>query len=118
MSSFQKTRLQKRKTKTTMLQVVNDIPTEEFDDYYQKCLENKKRRLNAKNLETEGNEMADNEDKLSGTTEVNNYSFGFNFSEYGEMSEESNENGDDYEEWLTNEEIDRAFEEAERWSDF
>ena len=116
MSSYQKTRLQKRKTKTAMLQVVNDISTEEFDNYYQKCLENKKHRLNAKQLQTEENEMVDTEDRLSGNTELDDCSFGYNFSEYEEMSGKLNE--DDYEHWLSNEEIDRAFEEAERWSDF
>ncbi len=72
------------RAKTIMSQISfeNDITNQEFDDYYQRCLQKKRLRIVIRPLE---------EEKY--------------FDE-------------DYEDILTVEEIDRAFEEAEKWSDF
>tara|TARA_Y100000590_G_scaffold418698_1_gene519743 strand:+ start:128 stop:460 length:333 start_codon:yes stop_codon:yes gene_type:complete len=110
MSSYQKTRVEKRKTKSMMLQVENDIPTEEFDHYYQKCLENKKRRLQAKQLKTETTVEEEVAHQPTATHTLTNEKY------FGEG--EGYIDDEEYEEMFSNEEIDRAFEEAERWSDF
>ena len=106
MSSYQKTRNQKRAQKYQNLTPENDISTQEFDSYYQRCLKNKRRRLDQKLLNTEvfSEKEKSKEVQVNENQKVDNQ-WSYTFDE-------------EYEEYCTNEEIDRAFEEAERWADF
>jgi hypothetical protein len=106
MSSYQQTRTQKRAQKYQNLTPENDISTQEFDSYYQRCLQNKKLRLDNKLLNTEqfSEEETNTEVQVDKDKEADcEWSHTFDM---------------EYEEYCTNEEIDRAFEEAERWADF
>lgn len=115
MSSYQKTRNEKRTNKFMTLWVENDIPVEEFNHYYQKCQENKKQRLQAKQLKTETTVTKEEVHKPTGTQTATNDVTAFDCSKYVDKYDDDY---NEYEEWYNNEEIDRAFEEAERWSDF
>ena len=86
---------------------INDISNKEFDNYYQKCQE----RKHLKNI---SNTIFKNLDYGYDSDVVDN-----NFRESNDVDEmEIQKNINDYDDYLTNEEIDAAFEEAEKWSDF
>ena len=106
MSSYQKIRHQKRKMKQETQVVKNDISNQEFDSYYQQCIQNKKQRLNQKKLLSQDDNEKLNQEEFSSCFSENNYQ---NWKE--------TDQGNPYENY-TDEEIDRAFEEAERWADF
>ena len=109
MSQF-KTQGQKIKQNIKNDMYINDITNEEFDTYYQKCQERKYLK------------------NISNTIYKNHYSTNSNdFDMLDNMFKESSDDIDfsekvdiqnDYDEYPTNEEIDVAFEEAEKWSDF
>ena len=103
MSTYQKTRNQKRKLKQAQLMVCcqEDYNPEEFDSYYQKCLQQIKEK-HAKQIKKETAEESEHNYSESVTTY------------YGDGLEDKD--GD--EDFYTKEEIDLAFAEAERWSDF
>ena len=115
MSSYQQNRIQKRKQKYQKLNEGNDTSNQEFDSYYHRCLLNKKQRLDQKLLNTEDFSGKAKLAKSKIPSVANN-------STNDELKQHtykwSHTSEDEYQEWYTNEEIDRAFEEAERWSDF
>ena len=129
MSSYKQTINQKRNTKQAAQIIDNDMSNLEFDDYYQECLANKNRKQRkamhvSQNTEsqTQGNRLeqkilikfSDVVEKFEEEPEKE--------SDKGFFDEEVNLEWDNYYqnryENYTDEEIDRAFEEAERWADF
>ena len=129
MSSYKQTINQKRNTKQAAQIIDNDMSNLEFDDYYQECLANKNRKQRkamhvSQNTEsqTQGNRLeqkilikfSDVVEKFEEVPEKE--------SDKGFFDEEVNLEWDNYYqnryENYTDEEIDRAFEEAERWADF
>ena len=100
-----------------------NIDVEEVDTYYQKCMENKMKRL----LQNITN-IPDSE-KVSSFSEQQNYKSNSdgNQNDFDAYHEDNFQNEytdfnsfveQEAEEEYTNEEIDAAFEEAERWADF
>lgn len=88
---------------------INDISNKEFDTYYLKCQQRK-------HLNNISNTIFKKEDFAYGNESdvLDNV-----FKESNDIEEMEIQNFmNDYDDYLTNEEIDAAFEEAEKWSDF
>ena len=119
MSSYQQTRKQKRNLKQNIQfsALENDISNDDFDTYYQKCQVQKKLRLQSQETVVE-----DSDTNSSGYSSASSLSPSPSpaLSTYEDEDEVDGgvwHENDEYD-YLTNEEIDRAFYEAEKWSDF
>ena len=106
----------------------NDISPDEFDAEYQRCLacKNQKSQI-LKDISNEMNKISYDkyyqdiyQQEAQGDEMVNNTNMIQTYPTYEDNESWQEEEFDeaDYEEELTNEEIDAAFAEAERWSDF
>lgn len=146
MSSYLKNRQQKRNLKENMLfsTLKNDISNEDFDAYYQRCQTQKKLRIQSQETVVEDSDTNSSEYSSTSSSpapysyedsesndEMNTYLESGNdvdISHEDEMYQSGYfknldsvyreyENNYDVETY-TDEEIDRAFYEAEKWSDF
>ena len=117
MSSYQQTRQKKRNLKQNMQfsALENDISNDDFDTYYQKCQVQKKLRLQSQETVVE-----DSDTNSSGYSSASSPSPSPSpsLSTYEDEGDGDVWDENDEYDYLTNEEIDRAFYEAEKWADF